>query len=52
MNITHVRHRYLISNQTNQEIQIIQLNQQNSVEKTVKPGQIKPVHFSPDDRDR
>lgn len=49
INKTHVRHKYLLNNQTDHEIQLVQLEYPNSVEKIVKPGSIKPVHFSPDD---
>lgn len=50
VNLTHIRHKYLLDNQCGHPIQIRQLQFGNGSEQTVEHGEIAPVGFSSNDQ--
>jgi hypothetical protein len=52
MNTTFVKHKYLLLNKCTHEIQVKQLQYQDSIEQTIPGNQIRPIHFSPSDKNR
>lgn len=49
MNITNVRHKYLIKNLTGNAISVKQLNFDDSVEMNLPANSIKPIFFAAKD---
>lgn len=50
MNITNVRHKFLIHNLCNHEIMFKQLDFRDSFDRSVDSQDIMPVFFSPSDK--